>query len=252
MINKFYNFIKENSQSVVLDNGRGGNLIKNNKYSDKSIANLNSVIKRFVESVYGPYGFIYGKNDDIIVKDKIINGEYISKMVNNYTVFKAVIRVNNLRDEDSFYNFMMNNLNDIYGPNGKFFLDQTMPILINTTRKGNIGEIKCKEEFNSYAKSKNKSISIQNPTIEEDIRGVDFIFISNGKKYTVQVKPFTKYKSNDEKIWVKSQGSLSVDTDYLMLFNDSSYIILRNPVNDRISIQGDVFITSSSNIVKII
>ena len=97
MLKKYSKYIKE-SQVVVLNNGQGGNMFKTVKYGSKnSIAYLNSVIKRFVESVYGPYGFVYGHNVDIILPDgRIINGEYVSKMVNNYTVFKNVIRINNI------------------------------------------------------------------------------------------------------------------------------------------------------------
>ena len=120
-------YLKESQgdQVVVLDNGQGGNMFKTVKYGSKnSIAYLNSVIKKFVESVYGPAGFVYLKNTDIFIDNKIINGEYISKMVNNYTIFKNVIRINNIKDEESFYNFMLSNLNDIYSPNGKFFSEE--------------------------------------------------------------------------------------------------------------------------------
>lgn len=234
-------------------------MIKTYKYGNKkSIAYLNGVIKRFIEKIYGPYGFVYPsdrsniQNYDIKVGDQIINTEYIGKMVNNYTVFKAVIRINNLRDEDSFYNFMMNNLNEIYHFSGRFFKEQTLPILINTTRRGNVIEQKSKEAFDEYAQSRGINIVTSNPTIEEDVRGIDFKFQHNGKTFTVQVKPFTKYKVDDDNVWVKSNGSLSVDTHYLILSDMKNFIILKNPKNDPIQIKGDVFQTTRKNLLQII
>lgn len=246
---KYSKFIKE-SQTVVLNNGQGGNMFKTVKYGSKnSIAYLNGIIKKFVESVYGPYGFVYGHNVDIKIDGKVISGEYISKMVNNYTVFKAVIRINNIKDEESFYRFMLSNLNDIYSPSGKFFSEQTLPALINTTRKGNNLERMAKESFLKYAKDKGIDISIQNPSVEEDIRGIDFKFTSNGKTFTVQVKPFSAYKYVEDEIHIKSDGSLSVDTNYLILCDGKNSIKIRNTKTNPISISGDVFISKKSNLL---
>jgi hypothetical protein len=245
----YYKFIKE-SQTVVLNNGQGGNMFKTVKYGSRnSIAYLNGVIKKFVESVYGPFGFVYGNNDDIHIEGKVISGEYISKMVNNYTVFKAVIRVNNIKDEESFYRFMLSNLNDIYSPSGRLFNEQTLPALINTTRKGNKLEKMAKDSFLKYAQDKNIEITILNPTVEEDIRGIDFKFISNGKTFTVQVKPFTKYKYVEDDIHIKSNGSLSIDTNYLILCDGKNSIKIRNTKTNPISISGDVFISKKSNLL---
>lgn len=250
MLKKYSEYIKE-SQVVVLNDGQGGNMFKTVKYGSKnSIAYLNSVIKRFVESVYAPHGFIYGHNIDVILPDgKIINGEYISKMVNNYTIFKNVIRINNIKDEESFYSFMLSNLNDIYSPDGRFFIEQTLPILINTTRRGNVLEQMVINDFDKFAKSKNINIIIKRPSTEEDIRGVDFIFHTNNRDYTVQVKPFTDYKYIGDKIYIKSEGSLSVGTNYLILCDGKDFIRLRNTQTNPIKIKGDVFISSKSNLL---
>jgi hypothetical protein len=250
MLKKYPKYIKE-SQVVVLNNGQGGNMFKTVKYGSKnSIAYLNSVIKKFVESVYGPYGFVYGHNVDVILPDgRIINGEYVSKMVNNYTVFKNVIRINNIKDEESFYNFMLSNLNDIYSPDGRFFIEQTLPILINATRKGNSLEQLAIIDFEKFAKSKNLDIFIKRPTTDEDIRGIDFIFHANNRDYTVQVKPFTDYKYIGDKIYIKSEGSLSLGTNYLILCDGKNCIKLRNTKTNPIKIKGDVFISSKSNLL---
>lgn len=277
MIVKFNQFIKEN-QTVILDNGQGGNAFQTQKGgSKKSIAYLNAVIKSFIEKVYGEFGFKYPNDPNFIhfdmnINGRIINTEYVAKMVNNYTIFRKVIRVFNLRDEDSFYHFMKNNLNNIYHYNGEFFRRESLPILINTTRKGNEAERKSKEIFNNYAINNKIQIIIQDPTLEEDIKGVDFKFLHNGKSFTVQVKPYKDYEITSDSdlpvgfsdiskkritdisqlIKVKSPGSLSLDTNYLVLYNNSNYIILKNPSNNRIKIVGDEFITDKSNILQII
>ena len=258
MIKRFLDFINE-SQTVILDNGRGGNTFQTNKYGGKrSIAYLNAVIKSFIEKTYGPFGFRYPNDTnnyqhfDLEINGRVINTEYIAKMVNNYTIFKSVIRIFNLKDEESFYHFMMNNLNNIYHYNGDFFKRETLPILINTTRKGNRFELKSKEIFLNYANSNGIQITIQDPTLDEDIRGIDFKFLHNNKTFTVQVKPYTDYSISDDIISVTSSGSLSLDVDYLVLYSDDSYIILRNPKNNRIGIEGKTFKTDKSNILQII
>lgn len=257
MIVKFYQFIKEN-QTVILDNGQGGNAFQTHKYgSKKSIAYLNAIIKNFIEKTYGQFGFKYPNSPDFThfdmkINGKMINTEYIAKMVNNYTIFRKVIRVFNLKDEDSFYHFVKNNLNNIYHYNGEFFKRDSLPILINTTRKGNSFEKRAKEIFNNYAINNNIQITIQDPTLEEDINGIDFKFLHNVRTFTVQVKPFSDYKIISDKIWIKSNGSLSIDTDYLILYKKGSYIIIRNPNSNKIKISGDKFITTKSNILQII
>lgn len=275
MVKKFSEIINEN-QTVILDDNRGGNAFQTNKYGGrKSIAYLNAVIKSFIERVYGRFGFRYpvrGDNSfvhfDMNINGRVINTEYIAKMVNNYTIFKTAIRTFNLKDEDSFYHFMMNNLNNIYHYDGDFFKRESLPILINTTRNGNIYETRAKEIFQNYANSQNIQISIQDPTLDEDINGVDFKFLHNGRQFTVQVKPYDQYEVVDSAVSdvapnlptgqfskiinVSSPGSLSLDVDYLILYNVSNYIILRNPSSNRIEIRGKKYVTDSSNIIKII
>jgi hypothetical protein len=63
------------------------------KYGEtNSIAWLNQMIIKYITSIYGPFGYSYrAGNKDINVNGKLINTEYIDKMVNNYTVFKGII-----------------------------------------------------------------------------------------------------------------------------------------------------------------
>ena len=240
---QFKEFIKEN-QSVYLDG------VETDK---SSISRLNRSIERYIKSVYGPFGFVHrGENIDIDVNGMILNTEYIGKMINNYTVFKRAIKEFNLKDSDSFYRFMFNNMKEVYHYDSDFFKRYTLPILINTTRKGNVSEKRAKEIFKEFAESKNIIVDIKNPILVEDVDGIDFKFTHNGKEFTVQVKPFISYERKGSEIYIKSQGSLSLITNYLVLCKGENFIILKNPSNKKIWIIGDEFVTDESNILQII
>lgn len=253
---KYSDFIKEaDDQRVYLDDNKKGPGFYTNKYGPNSIASLNQKIYDYIAKVYGPLGFIYPRggttaNYDVTANGEMISGEYISKMVNNYTIFKTFIRENNIKDENTFYTLLTSSFDDVYHYNGSFFKRQALPILINTTRKGNINEIKCKQKFIDYAKSKNLNIVITDPTVSEDVDGIDAKFIHNGREFTIQIKPFTQYKTIDDKLYAKSAGSLSVGTvNYLMLYSDTEYIIIKNLTTEPIRIKGDVFIAPLSNVI---
>ena len=257
---KYKEFIYEagGEQMVWLDTGREGGVgFYTKKYgANNSISQLNISIRDYINSNYDKFGYRYPENGglhinkDLDIDGKIINSEYINKMVNNYTVFKCVIRNNNIKNESDFYKFMLNNLNDIYGYKGIFFIRETLPILIRTTRKGNLNEITSLRKFTEYAKSKNLIINIETPTIEEDINGIDGKFKLD-RLYTIQVKPFIDYKIIGDQIVIRSNGSLSISTDYLILYDNRNQIILKNPKINPIKIKGDTFISPKSNILKI-
>ena len=61
--------------------------------------------------------------------------------------------------------------------------------------------------------------------------------------------PFTDYKYIGDKIYIKSEGSLSVGTNYLILCDGKDFIRLRNTQTNPIKIKGDVFISSKSNLL---
>ena len=250
MIKKYSSYINE-SQTVFLNDNQGGVGFITNKYGPNSIASLNSEILDYITKIYGPYGFSYQSgNKDIDVNGRLINTEYINKMVNNYTIFKTFIRENGIKNETDFYNLIRSKFDDIYNYSGSFFNRQTLPILINTTRKGNFNEIKCKQKFADFAKSKNLNIVITDPTLAEDVNGVDAKFTHNGREFTIQIKPFSEYKTISDKLYAKSAGSLSVGSvNYLMLYSDTEYIIIKNTPNDPITIKGDVFTSPLSNVI---
>jgi hypothetical protein len=251
MIKKYSNYINESVQTAYLNDNQGGTGFYTNKYGPNSIATLNSDILKYITEVYENYGFSYQSgNKDIDVNGKLINTEYIDKMVNNYTIFKTFIRENAIKNEIDFYNLIRSKFDDIYNYNGNFFNRQTLPILVNTTRKGNINEIKCKSKFTEYAKSKNLNIVVTDPTIEEDTKGIDGKFNHNGGEFTLQIKPFSEYKTIGDKLYAKSAGSLSVGSvNYLMLYSDKEFIIIKNPTTSPIIIKGDVFIAPLTNVL---
>ena len=247
----------ENDQTVYLDDNKGGPGFFTNKFGANSISSLNKDIIEYITNVYKDYGFEYQSgNKDININGVIINTEYIDKMVNNYTIFKTFIRENNIRNDVDFYKLIRANFHNIYNYNGDFFKRQSLPILINTTRKGNIGEIKSKSKFIEYAKSVGLDITIIDPTMEEDIRGIDAKFKYNKREIKIQIKPFTYYENkksirySESEIHVKSNGSLSVESiDYLMLYSDNNYIIIKNIPSSRIQIKGDIFVAPLSNVL---
>jgi hypothetical protein len=108
-----------------------------------------------------------------------------------------------------------------------------LPILIATSRRGNDGEINSLRFFvEELNKKMNIIVDIISPTIQEDVSGIDAKFMWNNKELTIQVKPFTRIVKSDESVRAYSQGSLSLNTDYLILYkilptNNYSFIIFR-------------------------
>jgi len=246
----FSDYIKEADQQTVYLGDDTGSGFYTNKYGTNSISNLNNNILRYITKIYQPYGFRYQSgNKDIDVNGRLINTEYIDKMVNNYTIFKSFIRENNIKDEITFYRLINSKLDDIYNYNGDFFNRKTLPILINTSRKGNIGERNSLEFFKkSLQEKKGISVNFISPTIEEDISGIDAKFIWLGKEITIQVKPYDRVFTNEltRKVKAHSQGSLSLNTDYLIIYNLQSFIIVKGK---DVIIEGNFFIFQEDKVV---
>jgi hypothetical protein len=222
-----------------------------NKYGTNSISNLNNNILRYITNIYQPYGFKYQSgNKDIDVNGRLINTEYIDKMVNNYTIFKSFIVENRINDEVTFYRLINSKLDDIYNYNGDFFNRETLSILVNTTRKGNIGERNSLAFFKkSLQEKKGISVNFISPTIEEDVSGIDAKFIWLGKEITIQVKPYDRVFITEltRKVKAHSQGSLSLNTDYLIVYNLQSFIIVKGK---DVIIEGNFFTFQEDKIVS--
>jgi hypothetical protein len=186
---------------------------------------------------------IISMNYKIIEKLNINEMEKISKLSEQN-------RENKIKDENTFYSLLESKFDDVYHYSGSFFKRQSLPILINTSRKGNVNEIKCKQKFAEFAKSKNLNIVIVDPTVAEDVNGIDAKFTHNGREFTIQIKPFTDYKTIGDKLYAKSAGSLSVGSvNYLMLYSDTEFIIMKNASTSPIIIKGDVFTSPLSNVI---
>ena len=225
-----------------------GNVVTSKYGVTNSIAWLNNKIKKYIEDVYSPFGYKYGFNLDLNIDDFIINSEYINKMVNNYTIFKKIIEINKIENESEFYQYMVDNFNEIYHWKGKYFDIITLPILINTTRKGNDGERKCLVYFKELLAQKGIYTDILSPTIDEDVSGIDAKFRWKDKYVTIQVKPYTEASINKESkmIRVKSQGSLSLNTDYLILYRKNNIIVVKGK---EVKIEGNFFTFNEISVV---
>ena len=229
------------------------------KYGETNSINwLNQLILKYINSVYAPFGYSYRTgNKDIDVGGRLINTEYIDKMVNNYTVFKKVIEDQSINTEDGFYNYMVANLFDVYHYNGTHFDSITMPILVATTRKGNTGEKVALEWFRSQLLSKNVDVNIVAPTLLEDGQGIDGKFDWNGREITIQVKPYTAAVTNAGIVSAHSQGSLSIrivntgkNVDYLILYKNSSSGTDMMCIRGRdVNISGNNFVFAEDKIV---
>ena len=227
------------------------------KYGPNNSINwLNQMILKYITSVYGPFGYSYRSgNKDINVSGRLINTEYIDKMVNNYTVFKGIIEAESINTEDGFYNYMVANLFDVYHYNGSHFDAITLPILIRTTRRGNIGENMGLEFFKNELMKKGVSIKLEPPTLLEDGQGIDAKFEWKGKIITIQVKPYDSMISRDGNINAYSQGSLSLNivgqsknVDYLILYNieKKGMVVVRGK---DAAVQGNLFVFPEDKLV---
>jgi hypothetical protein len=226
--------------------------------SDDIIKKVNSKIFEYINKTYGQYGFDYNrcreKHFNITLGDNfIINTEILTLMVNNRIVFENVVKEYNIKDEQEFLNFMLSNLDNIYYYKSKFFKEHTLPIIKRTLFKGKKGENDSIKKFIKIAKSKGIDVEIISSTPDEDQEGKDFLFKTNNSIYSMQVKPFTSYKIIGNKIHIRSRGDLRLKSpNYLMLyFDDFSYILLKNPKNNKIIIYQDVYVSSIDNIVYI-
>lgn len=258
--NKKMAYIKESVENSLYNKVtiNGIEFIKiSNDDETYSLNKVNRIIKNFLLSEYGKLGYNgYGNklndNIQILIGDNNITFNLLDKCVNNYTIFKNIIRTYNIESSESFYKFILENTSDIYGFESDFLKKTVIPILIKCSNIGNNNEELCKKELIRYTKSKEMEIKIINSTIEEDINGVDFYFEYDNKKYSVQVKTFKKLSNltNKDYIIFKNNGSSSIlnKSNYLMLINSNSEIFLLR--TDDVKVSYNNFITKKENILN--
>lgn len=187
---------------------------------------INKCIKDETNKWYKPFGYKYSLNNnpfDINIGDLIINTEYIMKMVNNRTVFYTICKEEKITNSEDFLIFMkdFSNLKKYYYYEGLFFKN-VLEILISTTRKGNKGEKASLKYFKWFMDVKGFTIDVVSPTLEEDIKGIDGKFIFKGVEKTIQVKPYENFIIENKIGTATSNGSLSLNTDVLILYKEKA------------------------------
>jgi hypothetical protein len=240
---KYLEFLKESSQWVKLENV----FIK--KYGTfPSISLLNDKIDQYIKDVYEPIGYIKNINSVFVLGGIEVD---VRLMINNYTIFKRFIIENKISSASDFFNKLVENFSDVYHYDGDFFNKHTKYILNRTKSKGKKAEDLVFNKFKEITKSKGLDIDIIQPSTEEDIEGVDGYFVYKGKKYTIQVKPgiggLIQYKDSFYKM--RSQGSLSLNTNFLFLYEGDKYIFIKNKKDSPIIIKSEYFIFNKDNIV---
>lgn len=196
--------------------------------NDEKRKELGDIISKALIDYYN----IYRVPNDIVfhLGGKSFKGEYIRKARNNRTLFSRVIKDQNLKTPDELINFFKNNIHDLLHYEGKWF-DDVYFLLKNTSSKGKREEQKAYKDFEEYAFSKGIDIQVQEPSLQEDLSGIDGFFEWKGKKYTIQVKPlkyYQDYKIDTSKVIVFCDGSLKdLDVDYLIATNEKETLIFR-------------------------
>lgn len=223
------------------------------------INEINKGIKDETTKWYGPFGYEYSLDKEAfdikIGEIVILNTEYLMKMVNNRTVFYYICQNEGITNSDDFLNFMkdFSNLQKYYHYKGQFF-KEVLEILIAATRKGNIGERASLNYFRWLMKAKVTPVTIYKPTLREDVRGVDgkFKFENSEIEKTIQVKPYENFSIDNGVGTATSNGSLSMNTDILILYKGKGPKIVRNSSDEEVSYPDFSFIIADRKDVKIV
>ena len=134
----------------------------------------------------------------------------INKAIGNITVFKAIVRDNNIGSFEEMIQFVIDNRNELFKKGGTYF-DNILQILKISERKGIENELKAIQHIESHLKSKNIDFTIKQSPICSQldvIYGIDLILTIKNKDYYLQVKPLESYSFNNETYAVKSRGKV--------------------------------------------
>ena len=244
---KDFKFICESGESV------------NIQIDSSYLTKVGSLIIEYINSTYEKYGVIYGeKNIMFAIGNRTFNSEYITKFVNNIKMYTNTIKRENIKDGESFFEYIRTHLYDMFHYNGIHFKNNYRTVT-NTSNKGHRGEPAGLKYFSEFLNNKcQKEIPIELPnSILTDIGGVDGSFLWNGNILTIQVKPFSSYIIENEQIIIETNGSLKLNANYLVLYKEKMYnkydiIILSNGKNkDKISYSNSSFYTHSDNFSKL-
>lgn len=246
-------------QVVVIGQYQGGE-VTNELFRTTSgvIAQINKVIKDETSKWYGSFGYEYSLDKeafDIKIGEAFINTEYLMKMVNNRTVFYHICEKERITNGDDFLKFMkdFSNLKKYYHYKGQFF-KEVLEILIAATRKGNKGERAALNYFRWLMKVKGTEVTIYKPTLREDVRGVDgkFKYENDDLEKTIQVKPYQSFSIDKRIGTATSNGSLSMNTDFLILYKGNGKKVVRNSADEEVTYPDFSFIIAEKKHVKIV
>ena len=245
---------------------------------------IKNMVGNYVYRVYQSHGYknpLYSSdiNDTLLeIGGFYYHTEYINKFTNNRKTYENMMKINDIRDKESFIRFLRyGELFNQYHYSGKMFFHNYNTVEECST-KGSRAEIYARGNFEMFINDKYKEIKhineetkkITNPNInmtdlikvnypknaKEDFNGIDGSFIFNNQTFTVQVKPFISKKENGDNLEICSNGSMTFNTHYLVLYkeinNNKKYtydiIILQNGINkDKIKIDGNNYITNKIN-----
>jgi len=211
------------------------------------IVKVNKIIRNYIENVYSKFGYKYALDDvDIYINENlIINSDTIDKMVNNYMLFAFICDTVSLKTFEDFQDFMSkySNLEKFYHYNG-FYNKEVLRILYNTIKKGKIGEKMSLKFFqDTFNKKSNTEIKIIDPTLIEDLKGIDGKFLFKDTEYTIQVKPCSNIIKDEESIKFLSVGAISLSTHYLILYRKTNNLFEFYILNSKfVTIQDNFFV----------
>jgi hypothetical protein len=165
----------------------------------------------------------------------------------------------NLLTPESHIDSAINYLLRINRPENAGYLREFREQLKNV-QENKPGENACKKKFEKMLFDEyNIEYKIKTSNTSDDISGLDGEFDFNGIPVTLQIKPFTKSIKKNGKIIVYSNGAMNFNTNYLLLYRETSvkgkyyrydYIFLKNGKNfDKISYDNGRYETSVDYII---
>jgi hypothetical protein len=202
------------------------------KYTDDE----NTFIINNIRNILNQYYTKWDSNDNRVIQidGKIVNTEYISKWLNNRNFRDVITKDFDLvKEPNALVEFLNQNKYDIFNVNGKYF-DRYYRVLESSSLTGKVTEERAKKIFEEFCKSKDKTVVIKTPTVIQDKKGIDSIFIIGGRPCTVQIKPLSSVKSKTpDYIELVSAGDVrKIITEYLIVSGDKQTYIIKVPLNE--------------------
>lgn len=210
---------------------------------------INNMIRNLLRNIYPNLDDV----SNFVANDRIIQTEYLKKAVNNYLLLKKIVSdpdrriVTNINTKEDLFNFISDNAHDLFHYDGKYF-NAVYNLLENTSKKGKKFEDVAFKEFEEMGRKKGMVVKIEDPSIKEDINGIDGIFWINKKRYTIQVKPLVSIIDKGDTYDVKCEGALkNLTTDYLITINNKEVWIFRSK---GITAHAEHYIIPKTNLVQ--